>query len=231
MIMLRRFSVLLLALAAAFGLASCASVSVESGNERSTKRMPAKIYVAPFDAAGGTFAVDREGAELAEFKRGLQEILQKAAVADLTRRLVPAAEAKGREGIKPENAWLVRGEFTKVKQGSRLLRATIGFGAGGTKLETRVAVYDLNRADAKPFLTFTTTGGSGAEPGAISGAATDPVVLVVGAAASAGGVLAHGLSEDAARTARQITAVLSDYMYRRDWIPEEKWIAPKRREK
>ena len=70
--------------------------------------------------------------------------------------------------------WLIRGEFTRVNQGSRLLRSTIGFGAGGTKVETNVYVYDLSKSSTTPFLTFSTSGGSNAEPGAITGLATDP---------------------------------------------------------
>ena len=39
--------------------------------------------------------------------------------------------------------------------------------------------------------------------------------------------VAHGLSEDTARTAREITAKFSDYMYKRGWITEDQWIKPK----
>ncbi len=56
---------------------------------------------------------------------------------------------------------------------------------------------------------------------------TDPVEMVVGAALSSGGGVAHGLTEDTARTAREITAELSDFMYRNGWIPEDKRIVPK----
>jgi len=51
--------------------------------------------------------------------------------------------------------------------------------------------------------------------------------MAVGAALSSGGGIAHGLTEDTARTAREITAELSDYMYRNGWIPKEEWIKPK----
>ncbi len=47
------------------------------------------------------------------------------------------------------------------------------------------------------------------------------------AAGGAGGI-AHGLTEDTARTAREITAELSDYMYRSGWISKDKWIEPKK---
>ena len=219
-----------LLLALCLGLISCASVSVQGRSEHSSIQPPKKIYVASFDTAGCKFKVDREGAELTDFKQHLQAMMQAGMVADLSRRLVPAV-AGSRETGKPENAWLIRGEFVRVNQGSRLLRGAIGFGAGGTKVETNVSVYDLSTGSTTPILTFSTTGGSGAEPGGITGLATDPVTLVVEVAAGGAGGVAHGVTEDTARTAREITAMLSDYMYRSGWIPYDKWIPPKRLDK
>jgi hypothetical protein len=214
-------------LALILALASCASVSVQKGAEQATPQMPQKIYVADFGTAHGKFKVDREGAELVAFKQNLQGMMQTGMVADLTHRLVSAVPTNMTQGFQPENAWLIRGEFTKVNQGSRLLRGAIGFGAGGTKMETNVYVYDLNQNSNTPFLTFSTTGGSNAEPGAVTGGATDPVVAAIGIVASGAGGIAHGLTEDTARTSREITAELSDYMYRSGWISKDKWIVPK----
>ena len=52
-------------------------------------------------------------------------------------------------------------------------------------------------------------------------------MIAIQAAASSAGGLAHGVSEDTARTTREITAELSDYMYQRHWITEDQWIKPK----
>lgn len=215
-------------LALILALASCASISVQKAAEQATSQMPLKIYVADFDIANGSFKVDREGAELAKFKRNLRAMMQTASVTDLSHRLISAVPTAKEQGFQRENAWLIRGEFTKVNQGSRLLRGAIGFGAGGTKMETNIYVYDLNQNSNTPFLTFSTTGGSNAEPGAVTGAATDPVILAIGVVASGAGGIAHGLTEDTARTAREITAELSDYMYRSGWISKDKWIEPKK---
>jgi hypothetical protein len=150
-------------------------------------------------------------------------MLQKGMVTDLTNRLVPAVAGTKSDWSRHQNAWLVTGQFTTVNQGSRFLRGAIGFGAGGTKLETRVQVYDLAQNTGVPFLTFSTTGGSGAEPGAILAFSTDPLAIAIGGVSG----VAHGLSEDTARTAREITAKFSDYMYKRGWITEDQWIKPK----
>ena len=205
-------------------LVSCASVSVEDGTEHATRKMPDMVYVLDFSTAHGDWEVDRTGADLADFKKNLQLMLKTAMVADLTDRLAPAVPGTKADGARNQNAWLVRGEFTTVDQGSRLLRSAIGFGAGQTKVETRVQVYDLAQNPGVPFLTFSTTGGSGSEPGAILALTTDPLELAIGGVSGA----AHGLSEDTQRTAREITAEFSDYMYKRGWISEDQWIKPKR---
>ena len=205
-------------------LVSCASISVEPGTERATQKMPEIIYVADFSTVRGDFEVDRKGAELAEFEKNLQLMLKTAIAADLTDKLVPAAAVEKKKQTGLRNSWLVRGEFITVQQGSRLLRSALGFGAGQTLMETRVSVYDLEQNPETPFLTFSTTGGSGSEPGALAGGlTTDPLQLAIGGVSGA----AHGLSEDTGRTAREITAEFSDYMYRQGWISEDQWIKPK----
>jgi hypothetical protein len=186
--------------------------------------MPEIIYVAGFSTEYSDFEVDRQGVELAEFKKNLQIMLKTGMAADLTDKLVPAvAVGKGKQaGLK--NSWLIRGQIVKVEQGSRALRSVFGYGAGETNLETKVEIYDLAQDSATPFLTFSTTGGSGAEPGALGlGPTTDPVQLAIGGVTGA----AHGLSEDTARTAREITARISDYMHDRGWISDDQWIKPK----
>jgi hypothetical protein len=214
-------------LAVVLGVGGCASISVQPHSESSAQAVaPKRIYIAEFSTTGADFRVDREDQELKDFKTNLKSLMQVAMVRDLSNRLVPAENAP-RGALPHVNAWLVRGEFVRVCQGSRLLRGTIGFGLGGTKLETHVQVYDLARPDPEPFLTFRTTGGSNAEPGAISGIATDPLTLGIGLVVGGAGGIAHGLTEDSARTAREITATLSDYMFRHGMIDEDKWVHPK----
>jgi len=208
-------------------LTGCASISVQPGSQWATKQMPQKVYVEAFSTAKAEINVDREGAELATFNTGLQNMMTAGITEDLTDKLVPAVALNKNKPKPHENAWLIRGQFVLVNQGSRALRGIVGFGAGGTKMLTNVQVYDLSGDDKKPFLTFSTTGGSNAEPGAISAIATTPLMIVIQAAASSAGGIGHGVSEDTARTARQITAALSNYMYASGWIPKDKWIQPK----
>ena len=222
--MLRSIARLMAAGAAVVGLTSCASISVDNAAESARNDRPQIVYVMNFSTEQANFEVDRSGTELADFKSNLQLMLRTGLVKEITDKLVPAVAENSLDNRRSENAWLIRGEFTTVKQGSRLLRSAIGFGAGGTKLETRVQVYDLAINPDAPFLTFSTSGGSNAEPGAILAFTTDPLQLAIGGVSGA----AHGLSEDTARTARQITAELSDDMYARGWISADQRVAPKR---
>jgi hypothetical protein len=208
-------------------LTGCASISVKPGTDEVTKKPPQKVYVEPFDAATGDFKVDRDGAELAVFKSDLQKMMATGISYDLTKRLIPAANAEPKAHYKAANVWVIRGQFVRVEQGSRLLRGAIGFGLGATKLVCDVQVYDLTNGPSLPFLTFTTTGGSNAEPGAITAIATDPLTIAIEAVTGGAGNVAHGLTEDSARTAREITAELSNYMYHRGWITEDKRVTPK----
>jgi hypothetical protein len=222
-ILLGGFSLGVLALV----LTGCASISVQPGNNVTTEQPPKQVYVEGFDTTGGDFRVDREGEELAAFKSSLQIMMSTGISYDLTKRLIPATRIDGHPRFKHEAAWVIQGEFVRVEQGSRLLRGAIGFGLGATKLVCRVRVYNLADNNPGPFLSFTTTGGSNAEPGAITSFATDPLTIVIQAAAGGAGNIAHGITEDTERTAREITATLSDYMYHRGWISKDKWVKPK----
>jgi len=205
----------------AIALAGCASVSVKDlsagGADFPPAMKPDVIYVMPFETTGD-FKVDREGADLADFQQNLQQMLSTALVTEIPEHLVPA-QAVNTLPAK-SNAWVVCGRFIRVNQGSRLLRSTVGFGAGGTKVETQVSVYNLADSTTTPFLVFETTGGSGATPGMISAGP-------VGAAVGAVGGAAKGLTQDVQRTSRMITAVLSEYMFNHGWISADKRLTPK----
>lgn len=114
----------------------------------------------PFAVEDSVLRVDRKGRDLADFKAGLKANMSR----ELLERL-PAHAAQARilsPDTKPPrgNYWLLQGHFTRVNQGSRLLRSTVGLGAGGTKMESTIAVYHLSAAKPTKILEFETTGGS-----------------------------------------------------------------------
>jgi len=131
-------------------------------------------------------------------------------VSELPAKIAPATLVNSPATAR-RDGWLVSGEITRIDEGSRILRMAIGLGAGGTKLQTRVAIEDLT-ARTPAFLRFSTSGGSGATPGG----ATNPIPF-----SSAPTVLfqgQQGITDDAARTARMISARIADYMATRGWL-------------
>jgi Domain of unknown function (DUF4410) len=96
------------------------------------------------------------------------------------------------------------------------MRMIVGLGAGGSKMETSVEVFDLAAGGGKPFMHFSTTGGSNAMPGLITSGGPG-----VGAVYSMIHAAAVGTTDDAARTSRMIAGALSEYYGERGWIPKD----------
>jgi len=170
---------------------------------------PPHIYLAPFDTTTGKWLVGRDGYELVNFKKDFQTNFEHVLQERLT-KLAPT-EPRWVDDL-PDHGWLVAGEFTTVFQGSRALRTVVGGGAGETTFETNVYVYDLSISKTQYLLSFRTgvpdakqdTGaGSGSAPAGLS-ALGEPVSTLSG--------LGSGLKLDSTRTAREIAAILEQYM-------------------
>ncbi len=207
---------------AALLFSSCASVSVK-GDQRSAKQpaqKPAKIYVADFGTQQGAYNIQGEPGKNPEaFKKKTAETLAAYLVKGVNTHVAPAVRTGSVAGL-PKTGWLVAGEFVRVNTGSRILRAGVGLGAGGTKMETRVLVFDL-AAGTEPFLTFETTGGSNAMPGLLTNPGTSAAISMTTQAMM-------GVTDDCARTSRMITGALNGYMVDRGWLPKSKAYSAKR---
>lgn len=99
----------------------------------------------------------------------------------------------------------------------------VGFGAGRTRLETSVRVFNLSASTTEPWLAFETTGGSNMEPGVVGALVPSPVsipiaISVVGGAVTAGAIGAKGVTQDAERTGRVITAAVHDKLAKRKLV-------------
>lgn len=184
------------ALVAMLIMAGCASAKVDSRTVRmeGTLKKPSVIYISPFDSTKGLWDVDRDGEELANFKKNAGVELSRMMIERFP-EIAPTEEAPN---PLPTSGLLITGEFVTVKQGSRALRMGIGFGAGGTKVETKVNLFDLAKSSTVPVATFNTTGGSNAQPGWIAGGWV------------AGGPNATGLETDWERTSREIRNFILD---------------------
>ncbi len=202
----------LLAGSLAAGLCSCASVSVTNVitlENQPPVRMPRGIFVRPFEFDEGTVRVDREGRKLDDFEKALQDNLTTELVARFRKYLAPSDGLPATAGVPAGDYWVVTGKFTRINQGSRALRSTLGFGAGGTKLDVSATVSNHASGEAKPFVLIQSTGGSNAMPGAIVGVIAWPMIL------SGGEGLVAGVTADARRTSKEISAALAQYLKQR----------------
>jgi hypothetical protein len=198
----------LFAIGLLWGFAGCASVGVRNPAQAAVNpKLPKQIFVAEFDTSKGVFHFNRSGDELATLQQKTANALADYLVSDLSKSLIPAARQNG-SGRTRADAWLISGEFVRVNEGSRALRGLIGLGAGGTKMETVVRVYDLSHLSKEPILQFETSGGSNAEPGAALGGMFGALPNGLRNAAL------RGVTDDTARTAREITAMVADYYAR-----------------
>lgn len=202
-------AVKILILLFAVALSGCASVSVkESEFPTATKKpsLPTEILVRPFVIMPDALKVDREGESLRQFEQELSDKFADRLTERLGKYIAPARKVSATEPVRARNAWLIEGQFDRVNQGSRLLRSVIGFGAGGTKTETTSFVYLMEGRKKTLFAKIQTTGGSNAEPGAIFSGPFGAAPRLIMTATLA------GLSADARRTARMITATLSEHL-------------------
>jgi hypothetical protein len=160
-----------------FSIIGCASISVQPQAEhavRSLTRRPQVLIVKDFSfPREAAVRADRSGQELVAFEQKLQISMHQQIVRALGRYGIPVVVAVTSEELrnlrKRQPAWLITGQFIRINQGSRALRIALGLGAGSTKMDTTVQVYDLSaRRRQQPFFTFSTTGGSNAEPGLIT---------------------------------------------------------------
>ncbi len=224
----------LLALALPLLLASCASVSVEKavhpfGPENGPKKAPGEILIRPFEVPSSALRVDREGEELEKFRRDLGQYLAEQLARRLKRHVAPARVVAPGDALPQGNFWLVEGGVERVNQGSRLLRSTVGLGTGGTKMEAKVNVFDLSGPEPKEFLHIETTGGSNISQG-IGGIVMFPFSgpMALTSLANALDGVRSGVSFDAQRTAREIAAVLSEYLHKRRLLRGKEPLKPKR---
>jgi Domain of unknown function (DUF4410) len=213
-------------------LCSCASISIKKVDVLTAKppsKAPAQIFVTPPTFYEPALRVDRSEARLEAFKYDMQDRFTRTLVRRLSKHVAPAQAVAATAPLPRGNHWLLTSRFDKVNQGSRLLRSVVGFGAGGTKLEMSVVVYDLTRKPPRPFLLIQTTGGSNAAPGAIGTAAY--FVTGITALFSAPNLFEgtrSGLTFDTLRSAREITAAMSEYLVERGALPADKRLRARR---
>jgi hypothetical protein len=237
-----------LAMGLAF-LSACSSTSVHPQRETGVVGLqrPQQILVYDFATSDADVSANSsstsaarakaEGKSMArreaEVARDAVNALSDDLVADLVKLGFHASRAK-RGTVARDGDLVVDGQFIDIDEGNRLKRIVIGFGAGGSKVNTNVQVYQGGTHNK--LLAFSTHADSGEMPGAAvtmtAGAVATGGVSVAGAAATAavGGVKAHrsATAQMAGRSADQASKYLSEFFAKEGWIAEAQSKTAKR---
>lgn len=195
-------------------------VKNRTDESRQPTSAPSVIYIQDFDLGYDTARQSAEGpgrrilGRLRSTSSQKSDAEQKAKklIGIMTASLVKGFSEKGivaRQPIPgtplPDSGWLIRGVFTEVDQGKRIVRATIGFGAGSTKMEVYVKVSNLADDPDAPFIIFGTEKEANKVPGAV--VTMNPYV------AAAKFVMQKNASEkDVKKTAAQIVESVMQYV-------------------
>lgn len=224
----------LLLFAVCLVVGGCSSVSVIDEREDAAlapKVAPAELFVRPFEVSREA-RFDVAPADDKEDTR--DKVGRMIAAGVLSRGAQWIAPAKVLEpGAKsPRKGVLIEGSVLLAEQGSRALRLGIGLGAGRTRMDTKVRVFNLDASAKKPWITCQTTGGSNREPGLLFGLIIPSPAMIPILIGAAGGAVStasksnKGVTQDAKRTGRAITAAVHDRLASRGLLPRKAW--PKR---
>lgn len=220
-------------------LAGCAQTTVQPEEDLATGQIPrpSRILVRDFAIQASEVTSDpgivsslvgspsMSNAQLAEVGRKLSARLAEKIVAQIQALGMPAERGR-RDERQPLNSLLVDGWFLDVNEGNRLQRVVIGFGFGGTSIDTDVRVLRQRERERVPLLAFETHATSSMMPGlAVTGVAGGVASGAAGVAVASGvGALKEldsSIDADADRTAKKVVAFLASFFANQGWISDE----------
>lgn len=234
-------------LAVAIGLGGCshATVQTQSLYQGNSLPRPAVVYVRDFVVAPADVALDSgriarlrrafsgsdDGSQQQAAAQGVVDALSDTLVADITKMGLTARRISA-DTVLPagENAALVDGNIVSIDEGNRAKRVVIGFGAGASKVDAKVALTYLAPAAEQRLAEFQASGNSGSAPGM---AATMGAGAAVGAASTATSAVASGgvqtvretqsatVSHDADNIGAKIAEALRPIFTQQGWIAVE----------
>jgi hypothetical protein len=133
-------------------------------------------------------------------------------------------ERGGDTTLPTDEDLLIDGQFVNVDEGDRLRRLVIGFGSGGSRVDTRIQLY--RGQERAKLMEFTTHSNSSKLPGAAATAGAGAVIaggLTAGTAlgtAVVSGVKAYrsDVERMAAASAEEAVRYLSEFFVKQRWI-------------
>ena len=229
----------LIVLVAASVLASgCASTKVTSQQRLNYSLLPrpGHIWVYNFAATASQVPADSEvametddqtvqqTAEQIQLGQELGAQLASQLAADIQEMRLPADVATPASSVQI-NDLLIRGYLVAIEQGGSVRRMVVGFGAGGSQLETAVEVYQMTAQGPRMLGTGTIAASGNKTPGAmvpaaVTAATGNPIgLIIVGGIKVAGEVTgSSGVEGRAKATAQEIAAQLKPKFQAQGWI-------------
>ena len=220
-------------------LAGCASTNVTARRGyTSGERLPrpGRIIVYRFAATPGEVPSDspvagsyeRRSKPQSSKEVGLGHRLGDRVATELVNRILKMgmpAEHAGKGPSPREGDLLIRGEFVKIDEGSRLKRMVIGFGAGSGELKTHVETYQISGGKPRLILGKKTRATGGRMPGMLVPVGVGAIAGRAGMSAAVSGGLnvaqeigPESLRSMAKQTAREIAKGLSQEFARLGWL-------------
>jgi len=219
-------------------VAGCASTQVSNRQILVNERLPRPDRILVYDfianpadmpadsTLGGQLIPDKPlTAEQIQAGRQLGAQIADELVAQIRDMGLPAVAALS--GGRPRvGDVVIRGYLVSIDEGSAAKRMVIGFGSGGSELETVVEGYQMTERGLRKLGSGTVESGGGKGPGAAAPAAVavatgSPIGLIV-----TGGMKVYGeatgsskLEGRAKATAKEIADVLKTRFEQQGWIP------------
>ncbi len=221
-----------LAIVLALGCAKAKVDAIQNAPFRFMMKPPVVLVydfaVTPEEALTDSFGAYSERAGEAESKEiqiahATAVSLSEQLVAKLQKRGIAAERALDNRA-PPLHAFVVRGQFLEVDEGSRLKRMVIGFGAGSSKLVARVQVYQAVDWGLRRIAEAEATASGSKAPGmAVPVGAGAALGSAATSAAVSGGMnvvreARGGMHADAGRMAEEIAKRAEAYYRSRGWL-------------
>ena len=210
----------------------CATSGVESIRRyaEGPRPHPPVLLIYDFATSPNEALAQAYGSEFASPSAETNELAHKTAQT-LSQELQKKLTANGinarraSSGFVPQvNAMIIKGEFLTVDKGSRLLRMTIGFGAGATHLRVRAHAYQAREWELQRIAEAEVKAQGNRMPGMAGpvciGAATGNAArsAVISGGMNVAQEVTGGLDKDAGRIAGEIAERVKQFYKRQGWL-------------
>ena len=221
------------------GLLACAALGCASAGIQTSKLYvpedevvkPSVVLVYDFRFSAADVSIDDRvfggkkptQAEKDRLGREVSAGFAKALVEKLGEAGIEAQRADSRTST-PLHAWLVKGRFLSVDEGSRAKRVALGFGAGATELEVKVEVFQVTDSGQRKLSEGEAKASGSKMPGMAVPVAGGAAMGTALTSAAISGTLAvtrevrGSLGADANRLAEALAERAKAFYQRRGWL-------------